>query len=69
MYGGMYVFVMCAIVALIVWAFFALGTQGTQSTTKNPGDQLSERGVSLVQALFWIVILIGFVAVIATSQQ
>jgi Na+/H+ antiporter NhaC len=65
---GLYVFVMCAIVALILWAFFALGTQGTQSTTKKSGDQLSDRGVSLVQALFWIVMLIGFVMVIANSQ-
>jgi hypothetical protein len=68
MYGGMYVFVMCAIVALIVWALFALGTQDTQSTKKNPGDQLSDRGVTLVQALFWIVVLIGIVGVIASSQ-
>lgn len=68
MYGGLYVFVMCAIVALIVWALFALGTQDTQSTTKKPGAQLSDRGVSLFQVLFWIVMLIGFVGVIASSQ-
>ncbi len=64
----MYVFVMCAIVALIIWALFALGTQGTQSTTKKPGDARSERGVTLIQALFWIVVVIGFVGVIASSQ-
>lgn len=69
MYGGMYAFVMCAVVAFIIWALFALGTQGTQSTTKKPGDQFSDRGVTLIQAIFWIVMLVGFVAVIATSQQ
>lgn len=65
----MYTFVMYAIVALIVWALFALGTQGTQSTEKNSGDQLSERGVSLVQAFFWIVVIIGFVMVVANGNN
>jgi ABC-type Fe3+ transport system permease subunit len=65
----MYAFVMCAITALVVWALFALGTQDTQSTAKKPGDQLSDRGVTLVQAFFWIVVIIGFVAVLANSNN
>lgn len=67
MYGSMYVFVMCAVVALIIWGLFALGTQGTQSTTKQPGHARSERGATLIQAFFWIVVLIAFVGVIASS--
>jgi len=65
----MYVFVNCAIVALILWGLFAMGTKGTpKMTTKKPGDQLSERGVHLVQAMFWIVIVIGAIGVIASSR-
>jgi hypothetical protein len=65
----MVAFFWCAFVALLVWGLFALGTQGTESTAKKSGDQLSDRGVSLVQALFWIVIFIGLVAVIANSNS
>jgi hypothetical protein len=68
-FGGRYVFVMCAIVAVIVWALFALGTQGTKSEKViKPGDKLSDRGVVLVQAFFWIVLVIGFIAVLAGSD-
>lgn len=64
----MYVFVTCLIVVLIVWALFALGTQGTQPTTKKQGDQLSERGVSLVQVFFWLAVIVGLIGVIASSN-
>jgi hypothetical protein len=43
---------------LLVWGLFALGTQGSQSTKKKPGDKLSDRGVTLTQSLFWITIFI-----------
>ena len=56
-------------VILLVWALFAVGTQGSQSTYKKPGDQLSERGVTLVQTLFWLIIIVGFVVVLATSNS
>jgi hypothetical protein len=53
---------------LLVWGLFALGTQGSQSTKKKSGDQLSDRGVTLTQSLFWITIcifiLIGFGAMV-----
>lgn len=65
----MYAFVISLIVIVIIWALFALGTQGTVSTKKLKGDQLSDRGVSLVQALFWIVLIVGFVAVLASSNS
>jgi len=52
------------ITALIIWVIYALFSQGSASTIKQPGNQLSERGVNLVQVFFWIVvfifILIGF---------
>jgi hypothetical protein len=43
---------------LLIWGLFALGTQGSQSTKKKPGDKLSDRGVTLTQSLFWITIFI-----------
>ena len=64
----MYVFVICLIVVVIVWALFALGTQGSQPTTKKQGDQLSERGVSLVQVFFWLAVIVGLIGVIASSN-
>jgi hypothetical protein len=68
-FGGGYVFVICAIVAVIVWALFAIGTQGTKSEKEiKTGDKLSGRGVVLVQAFFWIVVVIGFIAVISSSD-
>jgi hypothetical protein len=66
--GSGYIFVNCLLVVLIVWALFALGTQNSQPTTKKQGDKLSERGVSLVQAFFWLVIIVGFIGVIASSK-
>ena len=65
----MYEFVISLIVILIVWALYALGTQGMSSTKKEKGDQLSDRGVNLVQVFFWLVILVGIVAVIASSNS
>ena len=68
-YGGAYVFVVSAIVAVIVWILFAIGTEGTKSEKViKPGDKLSTRGVVLVQAFFWIVVVIGFIAVLAGSD-
>ncbi len=65
----MYEIVISLIVILIVWALYALGTQGMSSTKKEKGDQLSDRGVNLVQVFFWLVILVGIVAVIASSNS
>jgi hypothetical protein len=67
-FGGAYIFLVSLIVVLIVWALFAVGTQGTKSEKViQPGDKLSDRGVVLVQAFFWIVIVIGVLAVIASD--
>jgi hypothetical protein len=65
----MYEFVVSFVVIVIVWALYALGTQGMSSTKKEKGDQLSDRGVNLVQVFFWLVILVGIVAVIASSNS
>jgi cell division protein FtsW (lipid II flippase) len=59
---AMPIFIM--ITALVIWGIYAIFTQGSASTEKQPGNQLSERGVNLVQVFFWIVvfifIMIGF---------
>jgi hypothetical protein len=65
---SLYVFVVCSFVVLIIWALFALGTQGSQPTKKKQGDAFSERGVSLLQALFYIAVVIGVVGVIASGR-
>ena len=65
----MYEFVISLIVILVVWALYALGTQGMSSTKKEKGDKLSDRGVNLVQVFFWLVVIVGFVAVVASSNS
>ena len=64
----MYALVICAIVVLVVWGLIAPFTQGVSSTKKAPGDQLSQRGVELVQLLFWLVIIVGVIAVVANGN-
>lgn len=64
----MYQLFFILLTAFIIWAIYAMTSDGMFSTEKKPGDQLSERGVNLVQVFFWIVVgifvLVGFAAMV-----
>lgn len=57
------------VVILMLWGTYVFGTMGNESTTKKPGDQLSQRGVTLVQSLFWITLAVSFVIVVVNSYS